>query len=84
MKSELESPNSYYVIVKRSLKESYDMGDPKVGPMGEDNGRYQFLVTYGESDTKFLYKRIKISKPTSDLRQAGEDKNNLRNDDESK
>ncbi|GMN45133.1 hypothetical protein TIFTF001_014326 [Ficus carica] len=38
------------------------MGDPKVGPLGEDGGNFQFLVTYGESDPKFLYKRIKVTK----------------------
>ncbi|GMN51971.1 hypothetical protein TIFTF001_021122 [Ficus carica] len=38
------------------------MGDPKVGPLGEDGGKFQFLVTYGESDPKFLYKRIKVTK----------------------
>ena len=51
-----------YALIERSLKERFQMGDPVVGPLGEDRGHFQFLVTYGEGESKYKYKRILLPK----------------------
>lgn len=47
------------------------MGDPKIGPFGEGIGKFQFLVTYVESDPKVLCKIIKVTKLASNQDNQG-------------
>ena len=37
---EFDSKDSNFIWVKRSLKDRYDISDPKVGLLGEDNGKF--------------------------------------------
>lgn len=54
-----KSPSTRKMVVARSLRERYQMGDPTVGPLSEES-RFQFLIEYGTPGSYYMYKEIQV------------------------